>query len=150
MDCSTLIPEDRDLVNCNSRVDVIIVVDGSASLGEVGWAWTMNATGKLITALSGGAADVHVALQVYSGPEDWDTYERCTGSGPKVTGAPEGELDMGKDCGITWVSHLTNDTKSLQSGLSKSVEWPRESTLTAVALGQAESELVRGRADANS
>merc|ERR1719343_902942 len=59
-----------------------------------------------------------------------------------------------KECGIEWVSHFTNDTEGLAARLNSTggdrINFPRESTLTSVALGQAESELTKGREDANS
>merc|ERR1719410_2601357 len=75
----------------------------------------------------------------------WDNYQKCTGDTKGTT------LDIDADCGVQWDSHWTNDTEDLATKVSHSVlEWPRQTTLTSFALGQAESELVKGRGDANS
>merc|ERR1712060_448118 len=59
------------------------------------------------------------------------------------------DLDMSKDCGITWVSHFTDDIKSIESEV-KNLQWPRGTTLTATAMAEVLSELTNSRKDANS
>jgi len=58
-------------------------------------------------------------------------------------------LDLKTQCGIEWVSRFTDDMGALATAV-KNLEWPASTTLTSVALGQAEAELVYGREDANS
>jgi len=117
-------------------------MDGSASLGADGWRHSTETASKLVRALNGSA---QVAFLLFSGPAGWDTYQRCTGD---TNGTA---VDLDKDCGIQWVSHFTNDTETLAEQVSHSnLDWPRGTTLTSVALGQAESELVKGRESANS
>jgi len=57
---------------------------------------------------------------------------------------------MKTQCGIEWVSLFTNDSETLQETLTTDMEWPQSTTLTSVALGQAENMLVQGRETANS
>jgi len=56
---------------------------------------------------------------------------------------------MEKDCKITWTSRFTNKTDALADKVKK-LAWPASTTLTSVALAEAQSQLVNGREDANS
>jgi len=139
--CQTLLPEGRDTLYCNSKVDVVIVMDGSASLGADGWSNSTALASKLVAALNGSA---QVAFELFSGPDNRDSYKRCVGK-------KAGPVDMEKDCGMHWVSHFTSDVEKLSEDVShEKLEWPEATTLTSVALGQAEAELIQGREDANS
>jgi hypothetical protein len=69
-----MLPEDRSLLECNSKVDVIVLLDGSASLGQLGWASTLAFGEKLIGALEGGDEKAWVALQVFSRSVEWPTH----------------------------------------------------------------------------
>jgi len=143
-DCSKLLPENRSVLECQSKVDLIILLDGSGSLGDYGWQQNKEMASKLISSLEGGSEFVKVSLQVFSGPKTWDDYEKCTDE------LPAGEtLDLKQDCGIEWVSHYTTDTGTLALEVLQ-LPFPAATTLTSVALGQAESELVNGRDDANA
>jgi len=135
----------RDTLSCISKVDVVILLDGSGSLGSRGWRASKVVASKLITALGRNSSEVWVALQVFSGPKKWKGFEKCT----QAHKASDPAIDMEADCGIRWESHFTNDTETLAEDVHE-LEWPRATTLTSVALGQAESELVKGRDDANS
>jgi len=130
-------------VTCNSKVDVVIVIDGSASLGQEGWTNSKSLTGKLVEAITSGTRDARVAVELFSGPKDWDDYLGCTGDSNGKT------IDMKVQCGIEWVSHFSNDTQALNAS-AQAMDWPQSTTLTSVALGQAEAELVHGREDAQS
>jgi len=142
--CEELLPPNRSLLTCNSKLDMIILVDGSGSLGEYGWSQSKLMAEKMVQSLQGGSDRVKVSLQVFSGPSTWADYEKCTSE------LPEGEtLDVEAQCGIKWVSHFTEDMGELRKEVAK-LSFPAATTLTSVALGQAESELVYGRSDANS
>jgi len=140
--CQSLLSDSRETLDCDSKVDVVIIMDGSANMGEYGWEMATNTASKLVAALKGSAM---VAFVVYSGPESYEGFEKCTGNVKGTT------IDMEKDCGIQWVSHLTSDVATLADDVSHAkLTWPRGTTLTSVALGQAEAEFMQGREDANS
>jgi len=142
--CSKLLPENRSVLICESKVDLIILLDGSGSLGDYGWKQSQEMVAKLISSLEGGSDFVKVSLEVFSGPKTWDDYEKCTNE------LPAGEtLDLKEQCGIEWVSHYTTDMNTLASEVSQ-LEFPAATTLTSVAIGQAEAELINGREDANA
>jgi len=143
-DCARLLPTNRSIVECQSKVDMIILVDGSGSLGQYGWDQSQKLAKKIVNNLEGSNDMVKVSLQLFSGPKTWADYEKCTDE------LPAGEtLDLKEQCGIEWASHFTDDMGELAKTVKKLV-WPAATTLTSVALGQAESELVYGREDANA
>lgn len=142
--CEQLLPSNRSILECRSKVDLIVLLDGSGSLGSWGWSQSKSMAVSLVQHLEGDGDMVKVSLQLFSGPRTWADYEACTDE------LPEGEtLDMKTQCGIQWVSHYTNDMGELASDISN-LDWPASTTLTSVALGQAESELINGRQDANA
>lgn len=134
------------LLRCVSKVDLIILMDGSGSLRSFGWKQTLNMTRTLVQSLEGGEDAVRVAIELFSGPKTWADYAYCTGEKDMAQGKT---LDLKKQCGISWVSHFTNKTDDLDKTL-ETLEWPEASTLTSVALGEAENEMMLGRADANT
>lgn len=149
-DCNTygcqemLAKEGRETLFCNSEVDVVIVMDGSGSLGPRGWKASTKVAEKLVKALNGTAK---VAFELFSGPNNWNSYKKCTGRSKASAGPP----DMEKDCGVQWVSHFTDKVDELASKVEYgTLVWPRSTTLTSAALGQAEAEVLTGREEANS
>jgi hypothetical protein len=128
-------------LKCNSKVDLMVLMDGSGSLGDFGWEKSQKFVTNLISNLKGGDDHVHVALQLFSGPTTWPSYEKCVGVGE----AP----DLEKDCGIRWVKHFTNDTLATAKEV-EALKFPRATTMTSVALAEASSELINGREDASS
>jgi len=135
-------PEGKFL-KCGSKVDLIILVDGSGSLGATGWQKSLKMVGNLISNLVGSDDKVKVALQIFSGPTTWDAYTRCIG-------APgSGPPDIEKDCKISWVKHMTNNTLETAK-LVADLKFPDATTLTSMALASAETELINGREDASS
>jgi len=141
--CEYALYKPKTIVTCNSMVDVVIVIDGSASLGEDGFEKSKNLVKKLTQAILGGTRGAKVAVELFSGPKKWDDYLLCTGDAKGTT------VDMEQQCGIQWVSHFTNNTDALTTK-TEAMVWPRSTTLTSVALGQAENMLMYGREEANS
>jgi len=138
-DFACIVPAGRPYLHCESKVDVVILLDGSASLGRNGWAKSKKVAERLIKAFGDGNAPAKVALQVFSGPKTWKNLKLCQ----------KGEAtDLKGQCGIEWIEKgFTDDTDGL-SRRTRSLDWPRSSTFTSGALGQAESMLVYGREDA--
>jgi len=139
-------PKSGSLLTCASKVDVIVLVDGSASLGKDGWETMKNASASLVKAMdptANGGNGAQVAVLLYSGPNDMAAYKKCTG-GVAAGAAP---LDMVKDCKMVWVSHFTTSNKATAEGIGNLL-WQKGTTMTSMALASAEAELVYGRADA--
>jgi len=108
---------------CNSRRDIILVLDGSASGGQEGWDDTIHAGAQLARAFGAkndGSTDGGVQLAV-------------------ILFSSEVEI----------VQHFSQDAESVASKI-EGLAWPNEMTMTAQALDAAKSELSLGRADAES
>jgi len=116
--CESILPEGRDLLECNSKVDIIILLDSSGSLGYYGWKQSQAFAERLIGAIEGGDEKAWVALEVFSKKTEW-------------------------------TAHYTNDTAALAAKV-KDIKWMMSVTYTHTALLGAESELIRGREDANT
>merc|ERR1712085_143811 len=65
------------------------------------------------------------------------------------TGQTQGETVTAEECGITWASHLTNDTAQV-SQAAAAMKWPARTTLTSYALAEVKNESINGRQDAKS
>merc|ERR1719238_1103372 len=131
-------PEGETLL-CHAKLDVTILLDGSASLGEEGWAATLTAGELLVKAFKTGEDEAQVAVLLFSGPTTYSQYYACL----------DGNYASTDECGITWVSHFTTHTDTL-AGQVAGLAWPAASTFTSMALAQAEADLRNGRADATS
>jgi len=147
--CTSLITDtSRNILHCKSKVDVVIVLDGSASLGQYGWDMSQGAAEKLVENLGGGSDDTgsaQVALLLFGGPHNMEDYYKCTGATP----IGDDGLDMKTQCGMNWISHFTNATSTLKTTVA-GMTWPQSTTMTSLALSQAEGELYKGRNDAKS
>jgi len=119
-ECSTLLPVGRTKLNCASKLDVVIVLDSSGSLGSTGWTMSKELTRKLVESFNADkAADIKVALLVFSSTDKTE-----------------------------WVSHLT--TSTTVEDVENDASWFMSTTWTANALALAEGEFLYGRADAGS
>jgi len=129
-------------LQCNDKVDIVLLLDGSGSLGQSGWNAEIKAAKTFITAFSGSGAQAEFAVVLYSGPRTWGGVRKCFSKS-------KAKVDMAATCKISSVTHFTNDTKSVQEKVA-GLTWPRGSTLTSLALLSAHAELALGRKDARS
>jgi len=129
-----LAPGDSTLT-CNKKQDVVLLIDGSGSLGSKGWKAEIKAAQLFVDAFHGSA---QIAVILYSGPSTWGGVSKC------LYGK---DVDMEKTCKIKTVTHFTNDTAEVKRLISD-LKWPRGSTLTSIALQTAKAALGLGRKDA--
>ena len=130
-------------VTCESKLDVVILLDGSGSLGPNGWEQTKKAGEMFVQGLHGGESHVKVSVILFSGPTSWNKYYACTGATKGAT------PNLKDDCGIDIVQHFTADMGEAANVIS-GLAWPAKTTLTSQALMTAKSELSLGRKDASS
>jgi uncharacterized protein YegL len=134
-------------------LDVVLILDGSGSMGEEGWTEVKNVAKGLLaamdTAVLGGKSKVQVAVEVFSGPKNLPGYCRCTGNAVGICLAHAGPPDVAAECNINFVSHLSSDFVGISAAIDAAV-WPAGGTMTSMALATAEDELRRGRRDAPS
>jgi len=128
----------RQVVKCDSLIDLTIVMDGSGSLGWSGWTKSRKLVSDIVSNLS---PNVSVAVLLYSGPDNWPGVDKCLAATPN--------LDMERDCKVKWVSRYTQDFKGLASSIDQ-LSWQKGSTLTSIALGMVDADLMYGRIGAAS
>jgi len=140
--CMQLVPSGRSTLVCTEMLDLIIVLDGSGSLGEYGWQESQSMALKLVDSMQGGETGVNVGLLLFSGPWTSEAYYKCTGQ-------TLGEAVTAEECGVVWESHLSSDVAEVKK-TAEALKWPGRTTLTSYALAEAKNELINGRQDAKS
>jgi len=147
------LPDPTKALPCESSMDVVLLLDGSGSLGKAGFESERKAADLLVDAFADGAAKgggseeeakTRIALILFSGPKTWSGVSKCTGDGEIVE-----KVNMKTDCSINVVEHFTNNLKQVKEDISK-LPWPQGSTLTSLALMAAKAELQLGRKTATS
>jgi len=141
-------PATEKPMTCSAATDVVILFDGSASIGAWGWKQIVKGAGELAKAFAG--PDVKIASLLFSGPTNFDNVGPCIGQ-INPANANATAVDLVKDCGIQWVTRFDDNKtgEAVAEDIAK-VEWPQATTLTSLALAEAGAELSHGRADANS
>jgi len=129
-------------MTCNKTIDIVLLIDGSGSLGKKGWAAEIKAAQMFVDAFSVSAGKANMAVILYSGPRTWSGVFRCFAKNKK-------KVDQEKVCRIKTVTHFTDDLKKVKN-LITGLSWPQGSTLTSLALLTAKAELALGRKDARS
>jgi hypothetical protein len=129
-------------LTCNKSLDVILLIDGSGSLGKTGWAAEIKAAQMFVDAFSGAHGKTHMAVILYSGPRTWSGVRKCFAKNKK-------KVDQEAVCKIKMVTHFTEDLKKVKN-LITGLTWPKGSTLTSLALLTAKAELALGRKDSKS
>jgi hypothetical protein len=113
---------------CASKVDLIILLDGSGGLGSR--VWRNSQTLVTNCPRTRRLAHVQVSLLSFSGPTSWGIYCKYTGAGA-VAEAPV----MEEDCGISWVRRIASNTVEVAK-LAKDIQWPEAITLASVEMAE--------------
>lgn len=124
-------------LKCNSKLDVVVLLDGSGSVGTTGFDLTKTFADKLVDAINMGNELAQVAVVLYSGPKTYDDVKECEKTGDATK------------CNLHVVSALTTDPAPLKTAIG-SMTWPKASSFTAGALNMANTLLKEGRKDAQS
>jgi len=137
-------------VKCTVKSDLVLVIDGSGSIGSNGWAMSIAGAKKIVTAMDLEDSGSKVALMVYSGPKTYCQYYQCIGYASSwwfkyYCGAPV----VNPYCGVDTLSHFSGDTAALIDLLT-AAQFPARGTYTTHALRAAKTELGLGQADAAS
>jgi len=125
-------------LKCNKTLDIVLLLDGSGSLGPKGWKAEIVAANRFIDAFSHSGGHANMAVLLFSGPQTWGLYSKCAGENAEKNNVKP------KDCGIVTVTHFTTDLKRVKS-LVNGLKWPRGGTMTSLALLTAKAELTLGR-----
>jgi Mg-chelatase subunit ChlD len=138
--CDT--PATTEPLKCNSTLDVILLIDGSGSLGKAGWSAEIKAAVAFVDAFKDASeGKVELAVILFSGPRTWSGVSKCTGHDVATA-----SLDY---CGIKQVTHFTEDLNKVTQ-LLNGLDWPQGSTLTSLALLTAKAEMTLGRGDVHT
>jgi len=127
------------VLSCTAKLDVILLLDASGSMGQTGWDATKAAGAKIARAMG---PSIKLGAIQFSGPTSYTSLWKCIG----VT---QGQPDMEADCGIKWVDHFMDDVETVAKDI-ENLDYPAQTTLTSLALSTAETELAYGRDDAKS
>lgn len=128
------------------KQDIVILLDGSGSLGQAGWTAVKAAGVALSNAFyKDEDTGAQVAVELFGGPRYWSDFSSCTGH---LT-AGQTPPDMATVCGLSWVSHFSTDSAAIQTAI-EGLTWPQSTTFTSGALALAANELSNGREDAQS
>ena len=93
---------------CNRSLDVVLLLDGSGSMGKKGWAAEMKAAQYFVGSfMKNDQAELAVIL--YSGPRTWSGVKKCVGRRSRRSKKVDPEK-----CGIKTVTHFTKDFKKLK------------------------------------
>merc|ERR1719158_1301637 len=127
-------------MTCNKSLDIVLLLDGSGSMGKSGWAAEIKAANLFVDAFSSASAKSSIAVILYSGPRTWGGIYKCFARNTK-------KVDRERICAIKTVTHFTDDMKKVKN-LINGLTWPKGSTLTSLALLTAKAELALGRKSA--
>jgi hypothetical protein len=136
------VPVGKAVMQCDRNLDVVLLIDGSGSLGSAGWKAEIKAANLFVDAFSGAGGSAKMSVILYSGPRTWGGVYKCVGKN-------KDKIDQEKVCKIKTVTHFTDDMKKVKT-LINGLSWPKGSTLTSLALMTAKAELSLGRKDASS
>lgn len=142
--CNTFkcrLPKDG-IKKCHKKLDIVLLLDGSGSLGQKGWDAEMQAATNFLSSFSDKKeAKAKISVFLFSGPRTWSGVKKCMVKGKKKV-KPE-------ECGIQTVTHFNDNIKNVRQRVL-GLDWPKGSTLTSLALSNAKAELGLGRKDAQS
>jgi len=128
------------VMECKGHLDVVLMLDGSSSLGEKGWKAQMVAAQNFLTAFRNNLA-VKMSVIVFAGPRTWAGVSKCMGNS-------NAKVDVSK-CGINMVTHFTLDLKKVKK-LVSGLDFPKGGSMVSLALSTAKDELSLGRKEAKS
>jgi len=129
------------LLHCSSKLDVVMLIDASSSMGQAGFDAAKSAAQSVIKSFSSGDKGAQVSVLLYSGPQTWDMYQNCTSA--------EGKADPMLDCRIIFVEHFTSNIADVVDKVGR-LKWMKGVKMTGAALSAAKAELRSGRKDAQS
>jgi len=123
-------------LTCDLPIDVVLLIDGSGSLGTAGWKAEIKAAQTFVEAFDTGSSQAQMSVILYSGPRTWSGVRKC--------------FKTNEGCNINTVfDGFSSNFKDISDKISK-LTWPQGSTLTSLALAKAKSMLSLGRPDSKS
>jgi len=139
-ECNTdacLKPSMEEPLQCVGAVDVILLLDGSTSIGAAGWEKTKEFANTLASSFESSGGNSRMSIILFSGPKYWSELTTCL--------LPDVDKDtMETVCRIRKVQDFSSDMAETKSNIA-AMEWPDGSTLTSFAFLMAAAELTLSR-----
>jgi len=130
-------------LTCDKKLDIVLLIDGSGSLGKKGWAAEIKAAQLFVDAFAlSGNPQAQMSVILYSGPRTWGGVYKCFAKNTR-------SVDRAEICKVKTITHFTSDLAKVKE-LIAGLKWPKGSTLTSMAMLAAKAELALGRKDAQS
>jgi len=127
-------------MTCDKKLDIVLVIDGSGSLGQAGWDAEIKAAEGFVDAFDVANHQANIAVLVYSGPWGSTSIRRCLQA--------SGQVDIEKECKVKTVVEMGSAKSKNMAEVKqviKGLKWPSGMTLTSLALAQAAKQLDFGR-----
>jgi len=129
-------------MKCKATLDIILLIDGSGSLGTTGWEAEKKAASMFVDSFRLANADTQIGVILYSGPTTWGGVWKCFGRSVA-------SVNLETVCKIKTVTPFSSNLLDVKSKI-EAMTWPKGSTLTSLALLSAKSELSSGRKDSHA
>jgi len=133
--------DDRYPMTCEAKLDVVLALDASGSMGAAGWAAVKIAAANVAASMGSGTK---VAAMAFSSPYWYSEMKVCMGWWPKFFWPGH------SDCGVKWIHHMSDDPAAVKTAID-GFDADFRGTLTNIAIDQAAVELKnKGRSFAQS
>jgi len=134
------VPAAGATLKCSSAVDLVVVLDGSASVGETNFQESKSFVVSLFKALNLGPGKGQAALVLAGGPQAWADFEKC-----KLEGSSQGAL---ASCNVALKLPLSS-TEADAMGAANGMTAPGGPAYTAGALSLAAGQVDQSRPEAS-
>jgi len=147
-----------EALKCKSKLDVILLLDGTPKSGESGWHAEVKAANFLVDAFTitpgrtrswsryvygrKKPSKPNFAVIHYTGPRTWSGVSKCTGTSTE-------KVDMERTCRVKIAQHFTDDMSKVKGTINR-LQYAPGSKLLSLALMTTQSELALGRSDART
>jgi len=133
--------DDRYPMTCESKLDVVLALDASGSMGNAGWAAVKIAAASIAGSMGSGTK---ISAMAFSSPYWYTEMMVCMGWWPRIW------WPWHTDCGVKWIHHMTTDSAAVKTAI-EGAEADFRGTLTNAAIDFAAVELQqKGRQYAQS
>ena len=113
-------------MTCDKELDIVLLIDGSGSLGKTGWAAEIKAAQMFVDAFSVQGTMVNMATILYSGPRTWGGVFKCFARNTK-------KVDRERICGVKMVNHFTSDLAKVKKQIANTDGRPLSYKGTGIA-----------------
>lgn len=127
-------------LKCSSAVDLVVVLDGSSSVGETNFQEAKSFVVSLFKALNLGPEKGQAALVLAGGPQAWTDFEKC-----KLEGSSQGAL---ASCNVALKLALSS-SEGEATGAANGMTAPGGPAYTAGALSLAAAQVDQSRQEAS-